>query len=70
MVGVGVGIAMGKVDLGLVDRLVNFIIFSVVIVVIVVDRLVNSMIVVLVDSSAKSSLCHKEKITDLFKSGC
>ena len=58
MVGVGVGIAMGKVDLGLVDRLVNFIIFSVVI---VVDRLVNSMIVVLVDSSAKSSLCHKRK---------
>ena len=39
MVGVGVGIAMGKVDLGLVDRLVNFIIVSVVIVVIVVDRL-------------------------------
>ena len=58
MVGVGVGIAMGKVDLGLVDRLVNFIIVSVVI---VVDRLVNSMIVVLVDSSAKSSLCHKRK---------
>ena len=58
MVGVGVGIAMGKVDLGLVDRLVNFII---VIVVIVVDRLINSMIVVLVDRSAKSSLCHKRK---------
>ena len=61
MVGVGVGIAMGKVGLGLVDRLVNFIIVSVVIVVIVVDRLVNSMIVVLVDSSTKSSLCHKRK---------
>ena len=62
MVGVGVGIAMGKVDLGLVDRLVNFIIFSVVIVVIVVDRLVNSMIVVLVDRSAKSSLCHIKEL--------
>ena len=69
MVGVGVGIAMGKVDLGLVDRLVNFIIFSVVIVVIVVivvDRLVNSMIVVLVDSSTKSSLCHKRKDPNSF----
>ena len=63
MVGVGVGIAMGKVDLGLVDRLVNFIIVSVVI---VVDRLVNSMIVVLVDSSAKSSLCHKRKDPNSF----
>ena len=60
MVGVGVGIAMGKVDLGLVDRLVIFII------VIVVDRLVNSMIVVLVDSSAKSSLCHKRKDPNSF----